>query len=50
MTMLYQSNGTGGSESITTPILAPGKYLIGVSFADDDPDNITTDYTLKFKQ
>ncbi|MEN8157151.1 MAG: carboxypeptidase-like regulatory domain-containing protein [Bacteroidota bacterium] len=45
-----QSNGATGEESITTGLLTKGKYFVAVSFADDDPDNITTDYTLTFGQ
>jgi hypothetical protein len=48
--IISQSNGAGGNESLTSPFLTPGKYLVGVSFADDDPDYIFTNYTLKFNQ
>ena len=48
--ILAESNGAGGNESINSIYLSPGKYLVGVSFADDDPDFITTNYTLNFKQ
>ena len=48
--ILAESNGAGGNESINSIYLSPGKYLVGVSFADDDPDFITTNYALNFKQ
>jgi len=48
--IIAESNGPGGNESFTSLLLDPGRYLVGVSFADDDPDYITTNYTLKFKQ
>ena len=41
-------NGSSGNESISTS-LSPGKYLVGVSYADDGM-NQSTAYTLKFKQ
>ncbi len=46
--IIGQSNGAGGNENITTNLLSPAKFWVAVSFADDDPDNITTSYTLTF--
>lgn len=48
-TILAQSNGASGSESISGVFYAPGKYFVAVSYADDGL-NLTTDYTLEFGQ
>ena len=48
--IIAQSNGASGSESITSPILSPGKYYVGVSYADDGLNIINVNYTLKFNQ